>query len=112
MICIYYSRYDDEGNISNTHDSDWVLRHAKAFRQAWHDSACKTCVKVDECYECLKDRCEHYDYNPKWKDEPLHYFHKTIKRIGGLIIARCKKAFFAHLRGIVQKQKGNSKRRA
>jgi hypothetical protein len=58
-------RFDDNGNATQDIFVKWIELHAEKFRNAWHDSTCRICLKVVKCYDCVKDKCEHFEQELK-----------------------------------------------
>lgn len=54
-------RIDMQGANSNTFFIEWINKHASAFNEAWNRSLCKDCKQVEQCYNCLKEKCECFE---------------------------------------------------
>ncbi|MDD5650470.1 MAG: hypothetical protein PHF86_08660 [Candidatus Nanoarchaeia archaeon] len=54
-------RYDYDGKPSEQYFLQWVDVHASGFKNAWETSLCKTCKKVSNCYDCLRDSCPSFE---------------------------------------------------
>jgi hypothetical protein len=50
-------RFDFNGTSTDDYIFQWVDMHADKFRDAWEQSLCKTCKRISQCYDCLKNSC-------------------------------------------------------
>jgi hypothetical protein len=53
-------RIDNSGNEVQDFFINWIDAHAEKFRQAWEESLCKCCEKIENCHLCLKKECNNF----------------------------------------------------
>lgn len=53
--------YDDKGNPTQEFYVWWINNHADKFREAWPFSLCRSCSRVINCKECLKEKCPEFE---------------------------------------------------
>lgn len=54
-------RVDDNGRETQDFFLFWVDTHSAGFCKAWDDSLCKKCKHVQNCHDCLKEKCEGFE---------------------------------------------------
>ena len=56
---------NEQGNEAQEFFVNWINTHSKNFSEAWKHSKCRSCSRVLECHNCLKDLCDDFKQEDK-----------------------------------------------